>query len=81
MLHLCSALNAARARRTSDARDHLIEAEVVARRTGGRNTLRWHFGPTNAAVWSVAVGVELEDGPAAYERMIAQSIASSSAPG
>ena len=74
MLHLASALNAARARRAADARDHLAEAEAIACRTGERNTLRLHFGPTNTAVWSVAIGAELEDGPAAYERATAEPI-------
>ncbi|MGH3927068.1 MAG: hypothetical protein ACRDTT_30075, partial [Pseudonocardiaceae bacterium] len=37
-------------------------------------TLRLHFGPTNTAVWSIAVGVELEDGPGTYDRAIAKSI-------
>ena len=46
----------------------------MARCTGERNTLRLHFGPTNTAVWSVAVGVELGDGPGAYDRAIAESI-------
>jgi transcriptional regulator with XRE-family HTH domain len=74
MLHLHSALNAARARRAADARDHLAEAEAIARRTGERNTLRLHFGPTNTAVWSVAVSVELEDGQAAYDRATVEPI-------
>ena len=74
MLHLSSALNAARARRAADARDHLAEAEAIARRTGERNTLRLHFGPTNTVVWSVAIGAELEDGPVAYERATAEPI-------
>jgi len=74
MLHLTSALNAARAHRAIDARDHLGEAETMAHRTGERNTMRLHFGPTNVAVWSIAVGVELEDGPAAYDRATGRPI-------
>jgi transcriptional regulator with XRE-family HTH domain len=74
MLHLHSAMNAARARHAADARDHLAEAESIAHRVGERNTLRLHFGPTNTAVWSVAVGVELGDGPAAYDRATAEPI-------
>lgn len=74
MLHLRTALYLARARRAAAARDHLAEAEAIARRTGERNTLRLHFGPSNVAVWAVAVGVELEDGPAAYERACAAPI-------
>ncbi len=74
LLHLSSALNAARAGRAADARDHLAEAEAIAGRTGERNTLRLHFGPTNTAVWSVAVAVELEDGPSAYDRATAEPI-------
>ncbi|MDQ3760784.1 MAG: helix-turn-helix transcriptional regulator [Actinomycetota bacterium] len=74
MLHLSAALNNARAHRTADARDHLAEAETIACRTGERNTMRLHFGPTNVAVWSVAIGAELEDGPAAYDRVTAHPI-------
>ena len=74
LLHLASALNAARAHRAADAHGHLAEAVAIACRTGERNTLRLHFGPTNTAVWSVAVGVELEDGPVAYERATAEPI-------
>ncbi|MGH3886578.1 MAG: helix-turn-helix domain-containing protein [Pseudonocardiaceae bacterium] len=74
LLHLSSALNAARARHAADAHDHLAEAEAIARRTGERNTLRVHFGPTNTAVWSVTVGAELGDGPAAYDRATVEPI-------
>ncbi|MGH3885573.1 MAG: helix-turn-helix domain-containing protein [Pseudonocardiaceae bacterium] len=74
LLHLCSALNSARAHRVADARDHLAEAETIACLTGERNTMRLHFGPTNVAVWSIAVGAELEDGPAVYDRVTAHPI-------
>ncbi len=74
MLHLSSAMNAARACHAAEARDHLAEAEAIARRTGERNTLRLHFGPTNTAVWSIAVGAALEEGPTAYDRAIAEPI-------
>lgn len=74
MLHLSAGLNAARAHRAADAHDHLREAEAIARRTGERNTMRLHFGPTNVALWSLAIGVELEDGPAAYDRVTAHPI-------
>ncbi|MDQ3886669.1 MAG: helix-turn-helix domain-containing protein [Actinomycetota bacterium] len=74
MLHLRAALNSALSGRAAGARDHLVEAVYIAARTGERNTLRRHFGPTNTAVWSVAIGAELHDGPAADERVMAQPI-------
>lgn len=36
--------------------------------------MRLHFGPTNVAVWSIAIAAELEDGPAAYDRVTAHPI-------
>ncbi|MBV8539133.1 MAG: helix-turn-helix transcriptional regulator [Pseudonocardiales bacterium] len=74
LLHLCAALNAARAHRAADARYHLGEAKKIADRTGERNTMRLHFGPTNVAVWSIGIGAELDDGPAAYDRATAHPI-------
>jgi len=73
-LHLGAAVNAARAHRAADARDHLREADAIARRTGERNTLRLHFGPTNVAIWSVTVAADLEEGPVAYDRVTAHTI-------
>lgn len=35
-----------------------------------RNTAMQHFGPTNVEVWTLAVGVNLGEGPRAYERAI-----------
>ncbi|MGH3770696.1 MAG: helix-turn-helix domain-containing protein [Pseudonocardiaceae bacterium] len=74
MLHMCAAYNAAQAHRAADARDHFREAETIAGRTGERNTMRLHFGPTNVAVWSIGISAELEDGPAAYDRATAHPI-------
>jgi len=74
LLHLQSALNAAETHHAADTRDHLGEAESIARRTGERNKMRLHFGPTNVALWSLNIGVELEDGPAAYDRVTAHTI-------
>lgn len=74
MLHLRAALYAARDQRGASAHDHLTEAETLAQRTGERNALHLHFGPSNVAVWTVAVGVELEDGPAAHDRASAAPV-------
>ncbi|MGH4024196.1 MAG: helix-turn-helix domain-containing protein [Pseudonocardiaceae bacterium] len=70
MLHLASAQLSARERRASDADAHLIEAADLARHTGECNDLNFHFGPGNVAAWSVAIGVELERGPNAAERVV-----------
>lgn len=69
LLQLTSALEAARAGRADDAHSHLSEARRLATRTGERNGLRMHFGPTNCAAWTLAVGVELGDGAAVAERV------------
>jgi transcriptional regulator with XRE-family HTH domain len=74
LLHTYAALDAARAHRAADARDHLREAETIARRTGERNTMALHFGPTDMALASLAIAVELGDGPAAYDRLTAHPI-------
>jgi transcriptional regulator with XRE-family HTH domain len=68
MLHLTAGLEAARSGRSDDAWAHLNEARDVAGRTGERNGLLMHFGPTNVAAWSLSIGVELGDGGAAVER-------------
>jgi transcriptional regulator with XRE-family HTH domain len=69
LLHLMGAHFAARNRDAVTAADHLDEAARVAMLTGERNGLRQHFGPTNVAVWRVAIGAELGQGPSAAERV------------
>ncbi|HEV2778526.1 MAG TPA: helix-turn-helix domain-containing protein [Actinophytocola sp.] len=68
LLHITSALEAARSGRADDAWAHVAEARSIADRTGERNSLLMHFGPTNVTAWSLAVGVELGEGAAAIER-------------
>lgn len=69
MLHLASAQVASRERRGGDADTHLAQAAELARYTGECNDLNFHFGLGNVAAWSVAIGVELERGPEAAERI------------
>ncbi|MGH3922877.1 MAG: helix-turn-helix domain-containing protein [Pseudonocardiaceae bacterium] len=69
LLHLMGAHFAARNRDAATAADHLDEAARVAMLTGERNGLWQHFGPTNIAVWRVAIGAELGQGPSAAERV------------
>jgi transcriptional regulator with XRE-family HTH domain len=59
LLHLMGAHFAARDNDSDTAHEHLREARQLAALTGERNGLRQHFGPTNVAVWEVAVGAEL----------------------
>lgn len=68
LLHLTSALQAARAGDEAQADAHLDEAERIAARTGDQNSLRQHFGPTNVALWRLSIGVELKQGARAFER-------------
>jgi transcriptional regulator with XRE-family HTH domain len=68
LLHLTSALQLARSGRRDDAHTHLDEAQSVATRTGERNGLLQHFGPTNVAIWRIGIGVELQEGGAVVER-------------
>jgi len=68
MTHLFAAKLAARSQRADDAAEHLSHAAALAARTGERNTAYQHFGPTNVALWRVAVGADLGEGGAAYER-------------
>jgi transcriptional regulator with XRE-family HTH domain len=68
MHHLLAAKLAARASRASTAHDHLGAAREFAERTGERNTAMLHFGPTNVALWTLSVGVDLGEGPRAYEQ-------------
>jgi transcriptional regulator with XRE-family HTH domain len=46
MLHLTTALIAARDGRTGDVATHLAEARSLAAHTGERNHMRYYFGPT-----------------------------------
>jgi transcriptional regulator with XRE-family HTH domain len=72
--HLTRALLASRSGQGGMARDHLDEAARIASRTGDRNGLLQHFGPTNVAVWRVAVGAELQEGGKVYEQAQAARI-------
>jgi hypothetical protein len=69
MLHLTSAQLASRQGRGGDAEAHLAQAGELASVTGECNELNYHFGSANVAAWSVAIGVELERGPEAAERV------------
>jgi len=71
MLHLSSAQLASCEGRGEDADTHLTQAAELAKATGERNDLNFHFGPANVAAWSLAIGVELERGPDAAERAAA----------
>jgi transcriptional regulator with XRE-family HTH domain len=64
LLHLTAAMNAARFGDSDDAHVHLDYAAELAARTGERNGLGQHFGPSNVAVWRVSIGVELGEGSA-----------------
>jgi transcriptional regulator with XRE-family HTH domain len=74
MLHLTTALIAARDGRTGDAATHLAEARSLAAHTGERNHLRYHFGPTNVAAWELGLAVEAGTGPVVAERLAAAPI-------
>ncbi|MGH3822592.1 MAG: helix-turn-helix domain-containing protein [Pseudonocardiaceae bacterium] len=69
LLHLMGAHFAARNSDAATASDHLGEAGRIAVLTGECNGLRQHFGPTNVAVWRVAIGAELGQGPEVAERI------------
>lgn len=69
MLHLSAAHLAARDGNVDDAETHLGEAAALARFTGEKNFMRYHFGPSNVGAWSLAVAVETDRGPAAAERL------------
>ncbi|MGH3867281.1 MAG: hypothetical protein ACRDQ4_14285 [Pseudonocardiaceae bacterium] len=71
MLHLTTALIAARDGRTGDVDTHLAEARSLAAHTGERNHLRSHFGPTNVAAWELYLAVEAGTGPVVAERLAA----------
>ncbi|MGH3939514.1 MAG: helix-turn-helix domain-containing protein [Pseudonocardiaceae bacterium] len=74
ILHLTSALIAARDGRTSDIGTHLVEARSLATHTGERNHLRYHFGPTNVAGWELSIAAENNDGPETAERFTAAAV-------
>ncbi|HEY2763937.1 MAG TPA: helix-turn-helix transcriptional regulator [Pseudonocardiaceae bacterium] len=74
MLHLTTALIAARDGRTGDVTTHLAEARSLAAHTGERNHMRYHFGPTNVAAWELGLAVEAGNGPDAAERVAASPI-------
>jgi hypothetical protein len=44
-------------------------AAELAKATGECNDLNYHFGPANVAAWSVSIGVELQRGPEAADRI------------
>ncbi|WP_281919782.1 helix-turn-helix domain-containing protein [Nocardia cyriacigeorgica] len=68
-LHLKSALAAARSGQRALADAHLAEATETARRIGrDRDDYRLCFGPTNVAIWSVGLAVEMMDGTEAVRR-------------
>jgi hypothetical protein len=69
MLHLASAQLSSREGRSGDADTHLTQAAELADATGECNDLNYHFGSANVAAWSVSIGVELERGPDAAERV------------
>jgi transcriptional regulator with XRE-family HTH domain len=79
MTHLLAAQLAGRDKRHGDADTHLAEAANLARATGERNTLAWHFGPANVAAWSLAIAVERGDGPGHAERLDADPVTPMSA--
>jgi hypothetical protein len=62
MLHLTSALNSAALREPRQAAAHIAEAGATAARTGETVAFQLHFGPTNVALWDLAVAVELGEG-------------------
>ncbi len=74
ILHLTSALVAARDGHTADVTTHLTEARSLAAHTGERNHLRYHFGPTNVAGWELSIALENGDGPEAAERFAAAPV-------
>ncbi len=74
MLHLASALVAARDGRPGDAATHLDEAGSLAAHTGERNHFRYHFGPSNVAAWELSIAVESGTGADAAERFTAAPV-------
>lgn len=74
MLHLTTALLAAKEGDEDGVRSHLSEARSLAEHTGERNTMRYHFGPTNVATWELGLAVEAGEGPAVARRMARRPI-------
>jgi hypothetical protein len=69
LLHLTAAWHHAQQKRPGDVDTHLTEARELAERTGERNTLHMHFGPSSVTLWELETAAELERGPAAAERI------------
>jgi hypothetical protein len=69
LMHLASAQCAARSQQCDEAMTHLLEADRIAKQVGECNSMRMHFGPTNALLWRLAVGIELDEGGRAYEEV------------
>lgn len=80
MLHLTASLHHAKHGDSSRAHEHLDEAGRIAQRTGERNGLRMHFGPTNAALWRLSAGVELEEGAQVADQFGSADIVASTLP-
>jgi transcriptional regulator with XRE-family HTH domain len=74
MLHLTTALIAARDGRSEDVATHFAEARSLAVHTGECNHMRYHFGPTNVAAWELGLAVETGAGPVVAERLAAAPI-------
>ncbi len=74
MAHLLAAQLATRNGHRGEAETHLSEAAGLARVTGERNTLQWHFGPANVAAWSLSIAVEQGNGAAVAERLAANPV-------
>ncbi|WP_329215340.1 helix-turn-helix transcriptional regulator [Streptomyces sp. NBC_01485] len=67
--HLKASLNLARAKDTAAAVRHLGHAQQAADRLGeDRNDWQMQFGPTNTALWSVSLPVEMGHGKDAVAR-------------
>jgi transcriptional regulator with XRE-family HTH domain len=67
--HLKASLNAARATDTKTAVRHLTKAQAAADELGeDRNDFELQFGPTNTALWSVSLPVEMGHGKDAVAR-------------
>lgn len=79
MLHLSAALSAAVVGHGDDVRAHLVEVDDIAGRTGDQAGFEMYFGPTNAAIWKMAIAVEQQDGGRARE--IARALPVSAIPG
>jgi hypothetical protein len=74
MLHLTTALIAARDGRIGDVATHLAQARSLAAYTGERTHMRYHFGPTTVAAWELGLVVVAGTGPVVAERLAAAPI-------